>query len=167
MIPSDHFVKFYNEIFKYLDKQGSGAVEEYFNTISRHQETHCLEAFRDRGLTGMKEYWDKIWFEENCDSELLEFSDKVYKTICHNCPSLTKVLDNDAGASRIYCHHCPGWVMPIMTKSGFYCLFDLVSLEIPRCMKAIFTDLDEARAYREKLLKRHPGHPELVASNFE
>ena len=29
MIPSDHFVKFYNEIFKYLDRRGGDALDRY------------------------------------------------------------------------------------------------------------------------------------------
>ena len=167
MIPSDHFVKFYNEIFRYLKSQGPEAVAEYFDTISRHQETHCLELFQTKGLAGMKEYWDKIWFEENCDSEVLEFTGKTYKTISHNCPSLNKVTDNDAGVCSIYCNHCPGWILPIFTKCGFYCVYDLIGMDVPRCMKGIFTDLEEARRYREKALKRHPGHPELVCCNFD
>ena len=38
MIPSDHFVRFYNEVFKFLDKQGDGALEKYYLEISRHQD---------------------------------------------------------------------------------------------------------------------------------
>ena len=167
MIPSDHFVKFYNEIFRYLKSQGPEAVAEYFDTISRHQETHCLELFQTKGLAGMKEYWDKIVIEENCDEDILEYSGTVYKTCMNHCPSLSKVLDNDAGGCEIYCQHCPGWVLPIFTKCGFYCVYDMVGLDVPRCMQAVFTDLAEARKYREKALKRHPEHPELICSNFE
>jgi hypothetical protein len=58
MIPSDHFVKFYSEIFKYLEKQGRKAVDEYYLTISRHQENHCLELFQKKGIVGMNEYWE-------------------------------------------------------------------------------------------------------------
>ena len=43
MIPSDHFVRFYNEVFKFLDNQGG--LEAYYEEISRHQELHCLQLF--------------------------------------------------------------------------------------------------------------------------
>ncbi|MBE6366840.1 MAG: hypothetical protein E7052_02880 [Lentisphaerae bacterium] len=167
MIPSDHFVRFYNEIFKYLQKQGPEAIAEYYQTISKHQETHCWEIFTQKGIPGMKEYWDNIRKEENCDGEVLECSETVYRSIMNNCPSLSKVVDNDAGASDIYCRHCPGWVMPLLTKCGYYCVEDLVGLDIPRCQLSIFKNLEDARAYRERVLKRHPGKPELVESNFD
>ena len=166
MIPSDHFVRFYNEIFKYLRKQGPEAVAEYYRTISRHQETHCLKLFTEKGIPGMKEYWDKIYKEENCDGEVLECSETVYRKSMNRCPSLSKVLDNDAGASEIYCRHCPGWVLPLMSAAGFYCIYDLVGLDIPRCQMSVFKNLEDAKKYRERVLKRHPGHPELMECNF-
>ena len=59
MIPSDHFVRFYNEIFKFLEKKGEGCLEDYFKAISRHQETLCMELF-SKGLQGMVDYWKTI-----------------------------------------------------------------------------------------------------------
>ena len=41
MIPSDHFVRFYNEVFKFLDEQNG--LEKYYHHISKHQELHCLK----------------------------------------------------------------------------------------------------------------------------
>lgn len=167
MIPSDHFVKFYNEIFKYLEKQGQEALEEYYQTISRHQEVFCLELFTRKGIPGMKEYWDSIRKEENCDSELLKYDETVYKGSMNNCPSLSKVLDNDAGGSELYCLHCPGWVMPLFTKCGYWCVYDLIGLDVPRCQMTVFKNLEDAREYHKKVLKRHPGRPDLVACNFD
>ena len=48
MIPSDHFVRFYNEVFKFLDEHDG--LNEYYQEISRHQDFHCLELFRTKGL---------------------------------------------------------------------------------------------------------------------
>lgn len=42
MIPSDQFVRFYNEVFKFLDAQGGGALEDYYRAVSEQQERHCL-----------------------------------------------------------------------------------------------------------------------------
>ncbi len=166
MIPSDHFVKFYNEVFKYLSGKGPEAVAEYYGAISRHQETHCLKMFQEGGLKGMYDYWSKIKLEENCDTDIIFENDSTLKFIMHGCPSLAKVLDNDAGASPIYCNHCPGWVFPLLTKVGYYCVYDLVAFDMPRCQMTIFKNLEDAKQYRELVMKRHPGHPELVPSNF-
>ncbi|HQL52096.1 MAG TPA: hypothetical protein PLR91_12960, partial [Kiritimatiellia bacterium] len=66
MIPSDQFVRFYNEVFKFLDAQGGGALEDYYRAVSEQQERHCLALFKADGLAGMKAYWDRIAVEENC-----------------------------------------------------------------------------------------------------
>ena len=51
MIPSDHFVRFYNEVFKFLD--ACGGLAKYYETISKHQEFHCLKEFSEKGLQGV------------------------------------------------------------------------------------------------------------------
>jgi hypothetical protein len=66
MIPSDHFVRFYNEVFKFLDKENG--LEKYYREISRHQELHCYKLFMEKGLEGMEEYWGHIRVEDNCVS---------------------------------------------------------------------------------------------------
>ena len=119
MLPSDHFVRFYNEVFKFLETQGSGHLEKYWLEISRHQERHCLELFRTKGLQGMYDYWEHIRIEENCDMTL-QVNDDCFYLKMNKCPSLSKVLDNDATASLRYCDHCPGWVGPMIRKSGHY-----------------------------------------------
>ena len=167
MIPSDHFVKFYAEIFKYLEKRGKDAVDEYYKTIAEHQKTHCLKLFLEKGLAGMKEYWDSIIFEENCDADALLEEGRSYTFYMHGCPSLGKVLDNDAEACGIYCNHCPGWVLPLMSAAGFYCVYDLIRHDIPRCTFKVFASLEDARAFREVVRRRHPEAPELTLCNFD
>ena len=70
MIPSDHFTRFYNEVFKFLEDQGEEHLEAYWLEISKNQEKHTLELFKEKGLKGMYEYWDHIRIEENCDMDL-------------------------------------------------------------------------------------------------
>lgn len=147
MIPSDHFVRFYNEVFKFLDeKQG---LEAYYSHISSHQEFHCLKEFSERGLQGVYDYYVKIRKEENCDMDI-EFREGGLMLKMNICPSLTKALDNDAGVCKKYCMHCPGWTLPLYTKAGLYQIFDLVSTEIPQCVEWIYTDRQPAeKKYRE------------------
>lgn len=134
MIPSDHFVRFYNEVFKFLDERN--ALDAYYREISRHQEHHCLELFRTRGLRGMYEYWDHIRIEENCEMTLDLEPDRLILTMLR-CPSLSKVIDNDAGPCAKYCDHCPGWVLPLLAKAGFSAEYNLVDRAVPQCRMVI------------------------------
>ena len=77
MIPSDHFVRFYNEVFKYLENAGEGELQKYWLEISHHQERHCLELFKTKGLQGMYDYWEHIRIEENCDKRQRIFFGRV------------------------------------------------------------------------------------------
>ncbi|MEM7445676.1 MAG: hypothetical protein AAF414_20310, partial [Pseudomonadota bacterium] len=70
MIPSDHFQRFYNEVFKFLEGQGQAALEAYWLEISKNQERHVLDVFRQKGFAGMEEYWTRIRDEENCELEI-------------------------------------------------------------------------------------------------
>src|SRR5690606_12775790 len=70
MIPSDHFTRFYNEVFKFLEAQGEEHLEAYFLAISKNQEKHILELIQTRGFEGMEEYWTHIKIEENCDMDI-------------------------------------------------------------------------------------------------
>ena len=148
MIPSDHFVRFYNEVFKYLEAKGEGELEKYWLEISHHQEHHCLELFKTKGLKGMYEYWEHIRIEENCDMTLT-LTDDCLTLEMHKCPSLSKVLDNDATPSERYCDHCAGWIKPLIEKAGFYCAYDIIDNKIPKCREYIYSD----KALYEKKLK--------------
>ena len=46
MIPSDHFVKFYNEIFKFLERKGPEALDRYYARVAERQAYFTLDAFR-------------------------------------------------------------------------------------------------------------------------
>jgi len=137
MIPSDHFVRFYNEIFKFLEARGEEALQQYYATISRHQEIHTLAMFQKDGLKGMYDYWSHIRFEENCELELELHDDCLIKRM-KKCPSLTKVLDNDASPCRVYCNHCPGWVLPVLEKAGYVAQYDLINHAKPCCVSVIY-----------------------------
>ena len=150
MIPSDHFVKFYNEVFKFLEEQGGGELEKYWLEISRHQEQHCLELFKSKGLQGMYDYWEHIRIEENCDMTLI-LTDDCLVLEMHKCPSLSKVLDNDAAPCEKYCDHCEGWIKPLITKAGYHCVYDIIDPKIPQCRGYIYKDSAAAEAKRKEI----------------
>jgi len=150
MIPSDHFVRFYNEVFKFLDAQGNGELEKYWLEISHHQELHCLELFKTKGFQGMYDYWEHIRIEENCDMTL-NLTNDCFSLEMHKCPSLSKVLDNDAGPFEKYCDHCPGWIKPLIEKSGYYVVYNMIDRKIPRCQVYIYKDKAKVEAKKKEL----------------
>ena len=163
MIPSDHFVRFYNEVFKFLDERN--ALEPYYREISRHQELHCLELFRKEGLKGVMKYYERIRIEENCGLELEFLPDRMISRMTL-CPSLSKVLDSDAEPCPKYCDHCGGWGVPLYTKCGIYYVENVMSRTEPRCM-AVRTESREVaqEAYREYLDAGYA--PELIHTNLD
>jgi hypothetical protein len=159
MLPSDHFVRMYNELFKMLERAGPGRLEEYWREISGLQET-IVGPYIDRaGLSGMREYWDRIRIEENCDADLA-LSEDYFEFRMNACPSLGKVHDNDAEPSPRYCDHCAGWVEPLMARRGYFTVYDIISREEPRCVMRIYRSREGAVAYaRQAKLLAAPCRP--------
>jgi len=144
MIPSDHFTRFYNEVFKFLESQGQEHLDAYFLEISRNQENHILELIRTQGFAGMYRYWSVIRDEENCELDLSHDDDK-FELRMHLCPSLTKAKDNDAARWDRYCDHCAGWIGPIMDKTGYHLVYDVIDRDKPQCVMRVFKDAQKAR----------------------
>ena len=165
MIPSDHFVYFYNEIFKELEKLGPEALDRYYARVADRQAYFTLEAFKRDGLKGMYDYWERIRIEENCQS-VNELDEKrgLYQARMLKCPSLTKALESDAGPCRVYCNHCPGWVNRVITQAGYYVCYNLVGREAPQCMYVVTKDRQVAEAKRREWLRDYS--PDLISDNF-
>ena len=161
MIPSDHFVRFYNEVFKYIVGKGPEDVRMYYDCVSKNQEYHCLDLFKSKGLVGMYEYWEHIRVEENCDMQN-HLEPDCYWFEFFSCPSLSKVVDNDAGPCPEYCNHCPGWILPLMTKTGFFAVYNLISRTEPRCQMFVYPDKAKAQAKRRELEESYGANVILV-----
>jgi hypothetical protein len=75
------------------------------------------------------------------------------------CPSLSKVLDNDAEPMKRYCDHCAGWIGPIIDKVGYHLVYDVIDRTKPQCVVKIFKDKEEAlkEEKKVKLLMGWPG----------
>ena len=146
MIPSDHFVRFYNEVFKALQEKGREHVVDYWRELGELQKAELAEPFRKGGLQACYEYWERIRIEENCEAELA-LTDDYFEFRMHCCPSLSKVLDNDASPCDIYCDHCTGWVEPVMQAAGLYAVMDMISREEPRCLFRVYADKRKAEAF--------------------
>ena len=163
MIPSDLFVKLYNEIFKFLANRGPGELDRYYERVAGRQAFFTLEAFKRDGLKGMYDYWERIRIEENCDMAH-ECSGAFYHCRMNKCPSLSKVLDNDAAPCGRYCDHCPGWVGRVIAMADHFMVYDIVGRETPQCEFWVFRDKALAEAKRAELVALRGE--DLVKANF-
>lgn len=164
MIPSDHFVRFYNEVFKYIAAKGEKELRKYYDRVSKNQEYHCLNLFKEKGLQGMYEYWEHIRIEENCDMKN-NLQDDCYYFEFFSCPSLSKAMDNDAGVCREYCEHCPGWILPLMTKTGFYAVYNLIDRKVPRCEMFVYKNREQAALKVSELSEKYDK--DVILTNFK
>jgi hypothetical protein len=156
MIPSDHYVRMYNEMFKMLEERGHAELQAYWRAIAKQQEAVLAPFIEKDGLKGMFEYWDRIRIEENCEA-VLTLTDEYFEFLMLKCPSLTKAMDNDAGAFLYYCDHCAAWVKPVVEKFGYHNGYDIVSRTEPVCKSRIYKDKAKAEAYQAKA--KLPAHP--------
>ena len=163
MLPSDHFVKFYNEIFKYLERKGPEKLDRYYERVAERQAFFTLDAFKRDGFKGMYDYWERIRIEENCDLTH-GYDENCYHLKMNVCPSLSKVTDNDAGPCRRYCDHCPGWVGRVLAWAGYFMVYDIVGRESPECGFWVFRTKEEAELKRQELLASRDE--DLVVTNY-
>ena len=147
MLPSDHYVKCYNELFKMLEEKGHRHLQNYWKEISKLQ-TKVVKPYAKKGLKGLYDYWDKIRFEENCKLKLTLTKDYLELKM-KRCPSLSKALDNDAGVFKYYCDHCAGWVEPALKRYGFYYVLDIVDRSKPVCHGRVYKDKKKAEEYKK------------------
>ncbi len=164
MIPSDCFVLFYNEVFKHIARCGRPALERYYERVADRQGNFALDQFRREGLKGMYDYYCRIRIEENCDMDM-EFQPDCLRLIMHRCPSLAKALTSETGACPIYCDHCPGWALRVLTRAGFWEVYDMVSRTEPVCEEWIYADRAKCRAKYEELVAKRG--PDLVRTNLD
>ena len=166
MIPSDHFVFFYNEIFKYLEGIGPEALDRYYARVADRQAFFTLDAFKKNGLKGMYDYWERIRFEENCDS-VNELNEEAgyYQSRQNKCPSLTKAMESDAGQCLSYCRHCLGWVLRVFTAAGYYCIFNVKSWTVAQCAKFVTRDRALAEAKKKEWIEEFGA--DLIFDNLD
>ena len=165
MIFSDLYVRFYNEAFKFVDAQGAGELEKFFAAIAENVFPRVGDLFMKKGLDGMEEYWGTIRKEENCASAS-RIEDGVRISSESKCPSLSKVLNSDAAPCPKYCLHCPGWVLPVMTRCGFYCVFDVIGVDVPEC-GSFQTESREKAENIVRQLAAAGRDPKLIFTNLD
>ncbi len=156
MLPSDHFVRFYNELFKMIGERGKEHLRAYWREIARLQKTILGPFIEADGLRGMYTYWKHIRTEENCEADL-SLTDDYFEFRMRTCPSLTKAMDNDAGVYRYYCDHCAGWIAPVVESYGYHLAYDMISRTQPRCVMRVYKDKAKAAEFLKSA--RLPARP--------
>jgi len=151
VIPSDHFVRYYNEVFKTLAAMGHEHMEAYWRELGRLQAQELAEAFRAGGIQATYDYWQKILEEENCLGELT-LTEDYFEFKMNRCPSLGKVLDNDAAPCHQYCDHCMGWIEPTMDAAGLHVAHDIHSRTEPHCVLRVYADEAKMRDWEATAL---------------
>ena len=156
MIPSDHFVRFYNEVFKALERLGHDHLEAYWREIGKLQTKELADKFRAGGLEACHEYWNQILHEENCQADL-KLTPEYFELRMLKCPSLSKAMDNDASPCELYCDHCMAWVEPVMEASGLFPAYDIESRTEPHCVMRIYEDPAKAQEFQRQA--KLPANP--------
>ncbi len=156
MIPSDHFVRYYNEVFKALEAKGHEHLRSYWNEIGRLQVAALGESFREGGLQAAYDYWSVIKKEENCGGDV-SLTEDYFEFRMDCCPSLSKALDNDASSCEFYCDHCMGWVQRVAEYAGLHAVGDMHSRSEPRCVLRLYNDKEKADAF--EALASLPSRP--------
>ena len=149
MIPSDHFVRYYNEVFKALEEKGVEHLAKYWEGVGELQKEELAERFRTGRLQACYDYWARILKEENCVGRL-SLTDDYFEFCMDRCPSLSKVLDNDAATCKFYCDHCMGWIRPVMDAAGLYAVMDMQSRTEPHCVFRVYVDSEKAMKYERQ-----------------
>lgn len=148
MLPSDHFVRMYNELFKMLRERSEEELKKYWMEVSSLQKLLVGPYIEKKGFEGMREYWDRIRIEENCEMDL-NVTEEYFEFIMKKCPSLSKNLDNDAGPCEVYCDHCAGWINPVIREYGFYPVYDMISRSEPVCRFRAYKDREKAKTWAD------------------
>lgn len=155
MIPSDHFVRFYNEVFKALQERGHEHLVAFWHELGNLQTLALTDPFRAGGLQACYDYWARIVHEENCEADIALTKD-YFELRMRKCPSLSKAMDNDAAACNLYCDHCMGWIEPATQAAGLHAVLDMESRTEPHCHFRVYTDPDKAQEFEKqaKLLSK-------------
>jgi len=133
MISANEFILFYNELFKYLDKNfGKKEVEKLWEGI---KNTYCKKIeklVKEKGLKGMNEYWTHTLSEEGGRYKLT-LTDDEFIIDMHYCPSMGKLLNTHVEPYKDYCGHCPALYVDPIEKYGFKVDYYIISRDKGEC----------------------------------
>lgn len=133
MIPSSEFQIFYDELFKYIDKNyGKDEVIQYWEAISDKFLFNLEEYVKNEGLEGMYKYWSHTLGEEG-GRWTMTLRDDEFIIDMHVCPSMGKVNAFHLEPYEDYCGHCIILYPRIIEKYGYKCYYDVIDRKRGAC----------------------------------
>lgn len=120
MIGAYDFCGHYEWTFQWLhDQRGEDFVLQFWEeAIGGDSQSHAARLIREKGFTGMAEYWAHTLAEEAAGYVATQ-GEGVFRLDIHDCPSKGFLLHNKLVQSHDYCDHCIGWIGPVMKAAGF------------------------------------------------
>ena len=123
-IPSKYtdFILNYNETFKYMEKKYPRTqVDKYWEYLSGAFLDELRELAKEKGLQGIKQYWDKILSREDAEYSNTIESGKFIRIIknWYNCPPIRVMQKRGAEVWKDYCDHCKGIYEPVLKRYDF------------------------------------------------
>jgi hypothetical protein len=138
MISSNEFILFYNEIFKYLDKNfGKKEVKKLWKNIKNNYCKKLDILIKEKGLEGIFELFSKNMLEEG-GRYCLILRENDYVEDIHYCPSVGKLLNTHVEPYKDYCEHCPALYNDIYRKNGFEVDTYIINREKGECRTHIW-----------------------------
>lgn len=134
MISCTEFILAYNELFKFLYKKGGKKrVINFWEGISDNFLQNLELLVKEKGIQGMKKYWDRILTEENANYKMSADENK-FSIEMYECPSVG-ILRRTKHIKKYpdYCKHCGVLYSRIIEKYGFKCHADYIDEEKGIC----------------------------------
>jgi len=134
MIPSREFILAYNELFKFLHKKyGKKAVIDFWKFISDNFLTNLDHLVKEKGISGMAEYWTHTLTEEGAEYQM-SVGENYFEIYMKKCPSVGKLNKAKVEKYPYYCEHCDILYKRVIEKYGFTYRIKFIDKEKGICL---------------------------------
>ncbi|MDD3725589.1 MAG: hypothetical protein PHI44_00090 [Candidatus Ratteibacteria bacterium] len=119
MISSGEFILAYNELFRFLHKRyGKKGVVDFWIYISDKFLTNLDVLVKEKGISGMAEYWTHTLTEEGAEYQM-SVGENYFEILIKKCPSVGKLNKAKVEKYPYYCEHCDILYRRVIEKYGF------------------------------------------------
>jgi len=133
MISSGEFIFAYNELFKFIHKKyGKKDVISLWEFISDKFLTNLDELVREKGISGMAEYWTHTLTEEGAEYQM-SVGENYFEIFMKKCPSVGKLNKIKMKKYSYYCEHCKTLYKKVIEKYGFLYKVKIIDKEKGIC----------------------------------
>jgi hypothetical protein len=124
----------YSELFKYLEgHHGKKAVEQFWVAISDNYLGNLRRLVKEKGLKGMREYWERTLTEEGAKYKMKVSKDSFIIDMLE-CPSVGILRRAKHLASYPdYCKHCDTLYRRVIEDYGFKYKIEFIDEKLGKC----------------------------------